>query len=100
MREHRKDGAPVALEISLTPFPALPQSIPSLRRDRYRLREDWRFETGGSRLSPISLEPESQQRPRPEAPLAQARGLEGRLQRAPRDGSFWHWRGEGQRRRL
>jgi hypothetical protein len=40
MREHRKDGAPVALQISLTPFPALPQSIPSLRCDRYRLRED------------------------------------------------------------
>jgi hypothetical protein len=40
MREHRKDGAPVALDISLTPFAAAPQSIPSLRRDRYRLRED------------------------------------------------------------
>ena len=55
MREHRKDGAPVALEISLTPFAALPQSIPSLRRDRYRLRENRRFETGGGRLSPICL---------------------------------------------
>jgi hypothetical protein len=41
MREHRNNGAPVALVVSLTPFAALLQSIPS-RQDRLQSTIDWR----------------------------------------------------------